>query len=656
MRTRFAVAGLLTLASGASPGTTPGAPAVRDAGDGVERIVANANRVPAGRLRSGVLTLDLELRIGMFRPHADDGPGVEVQAFGEVGRPLQIPGPLIRVPEGTVIRATIRNRLRDSTLVLHGFATRPGSPDDSILVPPGAVRTVRFSAGRAGTYYYWGTTTGKAMGDVRWIDSQLSGGFIVDPPGVAPPPDERVFLMGLWLKPADSEAHDPGGEFMVINGKSWPETERLEYTVGDSVRWRWLNPTSSSHPMHLHGFYFEVDSRGSWAGDTVYAPAERRMAVTELMPPGGTMAVRWSPARPGNWLFHCHFAFHISDEQLLSAPRDTAGAHSGHHATHRMAGLVLGVHVSARASGTDATRADRAGGSSGIGSDRTGGGAAGRSDAVAPRRLRLLVQPVRAPADSAHLMGYVLQEGDVEAAADSALIPGPTLVLERGRPVRITVVNRLAEPTAVHWHGIELESYPDGVPGWSGTADRVFQAIAPGDSFTAEFTPPRSGTFIYHAHSNELTQIQGGLYGALVVVDPGTTYDTATNRLVLVGGLFRNDTSFGVANGRLEPAPIDIKAGRTYRFRLINIGDARTYFALRHARPDSSLAAWRAVAKDGADLPPSQAVARTDRLLTGPGETADFEVRADAPGESRLELDSPFAGWRLEVPIRARAN
>ncbi|MEO6058023.1 MAG: hypothetical protein ABIQ49_14435 [Gemmatimonadales bacterium] len=45
---------------------------------------------------------------------------------------------------------------------------------------------------------------------------------------------------------------------------------------------------------------------------------------------------------------------------------------------------------------------------------------------------------------------------------------------------------------------------------------------------------------------------------------------------------------------------------------------------------------------------------RTERLLTGPGETADFEVRADGPGDLRLELDAPFAGWRLEVPVRVR--
>jgi FtsP/CotA-like multicopper oxidase with cupredoxin domain len=573
-----------------------------------------------------VLTLELELRTGTFRPHAEDGPGVEVQAFSEAGRPLQIPGPLVRVPEGTIVRATIRNRLSDSTLVLHGLTTHPGSATDGLVVPPGAARTIRFVAGRAGTYYYWGTTTGKRMEDDRWIDSQLSGAFIVDPAGVAPPAGERVFVMGLWLKPADSAAADPGGEFMVINGKSWPETERLNYTVGDTVHWRWLNPTSSSHPMHLHGFYYEVESRGSWAADTVYPPADRRRVVTELMPPGGTMTARWVPARAGNWLFHCHFAFHIADAQLLSATPDSAGAHGGAHPAHRMAGLVLGMHVAPAAGDPPAPSAG----------------------AAEPKALRLLVQPTRAPADSAHLMGYAL------AAGDPATIPGPTLVLERGRPARITVVNRLAEPTAVHWHGIELTSYPDGVPGWSGTVDRLFQPIAPGDSFTAEFTPPRVGTFIYHSHANELTQIQGGLYGALIVVDSGTTLDTATNRLVVVGGLTRHDSAFGVVNGRLEPVPMELRAGRTYRLRLINIGDARTFFALRRPRPDSSQVAWRAVAKDGADLPPSQAVTRTDRLLTGPGETADFEFRPAQAGDLSLELDSPFAGWRLEVPVRVR--
>src|SRR5215217_9307051 len=84
-------------------------------------------------------------------------------------------------------------------------------------------------------------------------------------------------------------------------------------------------------------------------------------------------------------------------------------------------------------------------------------------------------------------------EGDGVRAAASALT-SPTLLLKRGEPVSITVVNELPEATAVHWHGIELESYFDGVADYSGHARHVAKAIAPGDSFVARFTPPRSGT------------------------------------------------------------------------------------------------------------------------------------------------------------------
>ena len=601
-------------------------------GAGPERIVANPNRTPAGHFRNGVLTLHLELRTGFFRPQTDDGPGMVVQAFGEAGRPLQIPGPLIRVREGTVINATIRNTLPDSTLVLHGFHTRPGSPDDTIQVAPGATRSLRFTVGTAGTYFYWGTTTGKRMEDDRWIDSQLAGALIIDRAGEPRHAEERVFVIGLWLKAADSSSGEPQREVMVINGKSWPQTERLEYTVGDTVRWRWVNPSSSSHPMHLHGFYYEVDSRGSWAEDTIYRPAERRRVVTELLWPGGTISTRWVPERPGNWLFHCHFALHMSTELFLAPHPAASGTHGDPaHAVHGMAGLVLGMHIK----------------------PVRGSHAAAESKAE-PRFLRLLVQPAPAGRDSAHLMGYVLQEGAAEPASDSVVIPGPALVLERGRPVSINIVNRLPEATAVHWHGIELESYPDGVPGWSGMPERILQPIAAGDSFAARFTPPRAGTFIYHSHSNELGQIFGGLYGPLIVVKPGERFDTATNRLVIVGGYARHDSAFGVVNGRLDPAAIELRPSRTYRFRLINIGDARTFFSLR--RPDSSAVAWRAVAKDGADLPPSQAVTRTERFVSGPGETADFEFTPAEPGDLVLDLDSPFAPWHLDVPVRVRAG
>src|SRR5262249_3408424 len=87
----------------------------------------------------------------------------------------------------------------------------------------------------------------------------------------------------------------------------------------------------------------------------------------------------------------------------------------------------------------------------------------------------------------------------------------PTLYLTRNEPVSIMVVNQLKENTSVHWHGLEIESYYDGVAGLSGAPTRLAPIIAPGDSFEARLTPPRSGTFMYHSHANDVVQQTAGL-------------------------------------------------------------------------------------------------------------------------------------------------
>lgn len=646
-RTRVVLAGLVlgfqAAALHAQPAHTGAQPAP------VEAIRANQNTVPAGRLNSGVLDLRLEAREGMWRPQADDGGGVVVQAFGEAGGPLQLPGPLVRVRAGTRVNVELRNTLAEP-LVVYGMHTRPGRAGDTLHVDVGAVRTVSFTAGEPGTYYYWGSTTGLGMEDRVGDDSQLNGAFIIDP-AEGPVSDDRVFVLGLWFQEADSTGAEPHDEreIMVINGKSWPDTERLTYTVGDEVRWRWINPTASSHPMHLHGFYFRVDERGDWASRAAVPEADRNLIVTDLMLPGATMDIEWTPEREGNWLFHCHFAFHVSDElhlapgpSLMAHAQGEPGTHGGaagaHGAgiggngagvvhAHSMAGLVLGIHV------------------------LPGTAAAPAMVPAAARRLRLLVDE-RAPfgeRPGLHLR-YTLDEDGAEPDPTAGSEPGaPTLVLRRGQPVAITVVNRLAEPTSVHWHGIELESFPDGVPGWSGTPARIMPAIAPQDSFVAEFVPPRAGTFIYHSHANELNQILGGLAGPLVVLDGTDAMDAERDLVFIVtgSGAAPGDLPFGLVNGRRELAPLDLTAGVTYRLRLINIGDWRTFFTLLDER---GFAPATMVAKDGADV----VRPRTGplNLLTGPGETADFEF-TPGPGTYRLEFKQQLAGWIIPLEIRA---
>ncbi len=589
-----------------------------------ENIIANPNRSPAGLLRNGVLTLTIEARTGTWRPQADDGGGVVVPAFGEPGMPLQIPGPMMRVRSGTSIRLTIRNTLTEP-LVLYGLHSHPGNEADTLHVRPGDARTITFAAGQPGTYFYWGTTTNSRMGLRDGDDSQLNGAFIVDP-ATGPIAEDRVFVLGLWFKPASGSgaAKEPEREIMVINGKSWPDTERLTYEEKELVRWRVLNPTASAHPMHLHGFYFKVNARGNWATQTVVPAREQPSVVTELMMPGGTMDIDWVPERPGNWIFHCHFAFHVSDELYL-APKASAAAHThdgeGQKA-HTMAGLVLGIHVTPRPDHVAAKSSEEA------------------------RRIRLLVQQRRDTTFDGPKLGYAIHAVGAEPDADSLSTAAPALVLRRGQPVAITVVNRLAEPTAVHWHGIELESFPDGVPGWSGTPARIMPPIAPQDSFVAEYVPPRSGTFIYHSHSNELAQMLGGLVGPLIVTDDGELSPDDRVFLISTAGSSIEEARFGLVNGRFELAPMSLQANKSYRFRFINIGDWRVILALLD---DRGFPRTRMLAKDGADLPAS--IEGPLNMLTGPGETADFEIRLPA-GTYRLEFKQQLSGWIIPLELR----
>ena len=100
-------------------------------------VLPNDNRSPAGHFAHDTLELHLVVGMAVWRPEADSGPSIEVAAFREEGKSPQVPGPLIRVPTGTVIAATIRNELADSTLRIYGLVTRPATVHDSVIIPPG---------------------------------------------------------------------------------------------------------------------------------------------------------------------------------------------------------------------------------------------------------------------------------------------------------------------------------------------------------------------------------------------------------------------------------------------------------------------------------------------------------------------------------------
>jgi len=214
---------------------------------------------------------------------------------------------------------------------------------------------------------------------------------------------------------------------------------------------------------------------------------------------------------------------------------------------------------------------------------------------------------------------------------------GPPIVVRIGEPVSIEVVNQSSHATAVHWHGIELESYFDGIAGLSGTGNRLAPVIAPNDSFEVRFTPPRAGTFIYHSHVDEGRQQPSGLIGPIIVLGPRDRYDAATDLVVAFSSPVDSlDESRSVLiNGRLDPLPLTVKLGTSHRIRLINITTARPGLRVE-LRRDTSVIAWRPLARDGAELPERRKISRPAKQPLTIGQTMDFEVTPREPGDMQL--------------------
>ncbi len=159
--------------------------------------------------------------------------------------------------------------------------------------------------------------------------------------------------------------------------------------------------------------------------------------------------------------------------------------------------------------------------------------------------------------------------------------PGPTIEAIEGDRVRIYVTNRLREPTSVHWHGVILPNGMDGVAGLTQAA------IPPGETFVYEFTLKYPGTYMYHPHFDEMTQIALGMGGMFVIHPkraPGPPVDRDFALLSLEWrldvGAKRPDpnemTDFNVLtfNSKAFPGtqPLLVGKGERVRIRFGNLG------------------------------------------------------------------------------------
>jgi len=587
--------------------------AISASSESLPPILANQNHVAAGTVRDGVLTVHLEIAKGVWHPEAEDGVALSLYAFGESGKPLQNPGPLIRVPQGTEIEAWLHNALSVSVAV-HGLGERTGASDAVVRVAPGAVEQVRFTTKTPGLYFYWAAADVDDLKLRNGVDAELTGALVVDPPGANV--NDEIFVMEMISEVAGLNARQT---LATINGKSWPYTQRFQYSVGQEVHWRWVNATNEPHALHLHGFYYRVDAVNHGGRVEPYQGNARPLVVTQRVAQGDTFDMSWSPSRSGNWLFHCHMLQHmipavIPKLPVLSVTPAVLGNEDGHVAMNdaaEMGQLVLGITVAEAAH------------------------SAPLKSWHADRKLRLEITE-----RTGHPQ-YAIELYDPQRSGLTGKpgLIGPALILTRGQPVEVEVVNRLKDPTAIHWHGIELESYYDGVPGWSGAGTQITPAIAPGSSFIARMVPPRSGTFIYHTHWHDASQLTNGLYGPLIVLPEGEAFDPKSDlTFVFSIGDFGALQELALINGTPQSKTLQLEAGRKYRFRFINIStnNQGMQVSLRSATGHVD---WVKVAKDGADLPAHLAV-KADELITV-GETFDVEFTAAAAQDLLLDLLLP---------------
>jgi FtsP/CotA-like multicopper oxidase with cupredoxin domain len=152
--------------------------------------------------------------------------------------------------------------------------------------------------------------------------------------------------------------------------------------------------------------------------------------------------------------------------------------------------------------------------------------------------------------------------------------------------------------------------------------------------------PPRAGTFIYHTHWHDPSQLTNGIYGPLIVLPPGEKFDpTADLTFVFSIGDFGALKEIALINGTPQSKTLQLQAGKNYRFRFINISTNNQGMQVS-LRGTDGLVEWLKVAKDGVDLPQTEHPTKAQQTITV-GETCDVRFSASKPQDLLLDLLLP---------------
>jgi FtsP/CotA-like multicopper oxidase with cupredoxin domain len=214
-------------------------------------------------------------------------------------------------------------------------------------------------------------------------------------------------------------------------------------------------------------------------------------------------------------------------------------------------------------------------------------------------------------------------------------VHGPTIETVEGDKVRIYVTNKLPESTSIHWHGVVVPNGMDGVGGLNQ------KPIEPGETYKYEFQLRQQGTYMYHSHTDDMTQIALGMMGMFIIHPRQPAGPRPDRDFVLMSSEWRIDvgtsrpaptemTDFNVLtfNGRVFPgtAPLVAKTGDRIKIRFGNLSPMEHHPIHLHGFY------WKIVEMDGLSLPET-AQQPGSTVLVAVGQTRAVEFIADNPGD-----------------------
>jgi len=284
---------------------------------GVEDFLAGnqtssqGNQVLKPKIENGMKVFNLT--VSQIQWEVSKGVFKEAMAFNGM-----VPGPEIRVQQGDKVKFVVQNQL-DQPFVLHFHGlTVPNDMDGVPYVTqppamPGEYWTYQFTIkDPPGMYVYH-----SHFNSTEQVGMGLYGAVIVEPKGGQwSYPSFSIDANGYMKTGASPKVDDEYTMFLgdgplgyVLNAKSFPATTPLVAKLGDWVLIHMANDGSLLHPMHLHGYHFEVVGQDGFPLDQPY------MADTLVVAPGQRFDVLIHADQPGAWAFHCHILPHVEGPQ-----------------------------------------------------------------------------------------------------------------------------------------------------------------------------------------------------------------------------------------------------------------------------------------------------------------------------------------------------